>query len=84
MEEWQLTYRCQNTFSGVLSFKFKYAEIRLEAYYSLFSFRKTVTDSARFYGHAVGIEVSSSISRQIARTQLIFRRIIQNLGSRHL
>ena len=29
-----LTYRCQNTPSGVLGFMFKYAEIRLEAYYS--------------------------------------------------
>ena len=43
-----LTYRCQDTPSGVLSFKFKYAEIRLEACYSLFSFRNTATDSARF------------------------------------
>ena len=79
-----LTYRCQDTPSGVLDFKFKYAEIRLEAYYSLFSFPKTATDSARFYGHAAGMEVSRFISKQVARIPLIFHRIIENLGSRHL
>ena len=79
-----LTYGYQDTPSGVLSFEFKYAEIRLEAYYSLFSFRKTATDSARFYGHVVGMEVSRFISRRIGRIPLIFRRIVENLGSRHL
>ena len=78
---WNL-YRCQDTPSGVLSFK--YAEIRLEAYYSLFSFRKTATDSARFYRDAVEMEVSRFISRQIARIPLIFRRIVKNLDSWHL
>ena len=73
-----LTYRCQYTPSGVLSFKFEHAEIRLEAYYSLFSFRKTATNSARFFEHAVGMEVSRFISRQIARIPLIFRRIVEN------
>ena len=56
-----LTYRCQDTPSGVLNSKFKYAAIRLDAY-SLFNFRKTATDSARFYGHAVGMEVSRFMS----------------------
>ena len=78
------TYRCRDTPSGLLSFKFEYAEIRLEAYHSLFSFRKTATDSARFYEHAVGMEVSRFISKQIARIPLVFRPIVENLGSRHL
>ena len=43
-----LTYRCQDTPSGIPSFKSKYAEIRLEAYYSLISFRKAATDSVPF------------------------------------
>ena len=69
-------------------YAFRCAEFKVqiyrEAYYNLFSFRKTATDSARFYGHAVGIKVSRFISRQIARIPLIFRRIVENLGSQHL
>ena len=86
MRSWRrpLTYRCQDTPSGVLSFKLKYAEIRLEVYYSLFSFRKTATDSARFYGHAVGMKVSRFISRRNARIPLIFHGIVENLAFRHL
>ena len=41
-----LTYRCQDTPSGIPSFKSKYAEIRLEAYYSLISIRKAATYTA--------------------------------------
>ena len=44
----KLTYRCQETPSGIPSFEFKYAEIRFEAYYSLINFRKAATDSAPF------------------------------------
>ena len=73
------TYRCQDTPSVIPSFKFKYAEIRLQAYYSLF--RKTATDSARFYAHAVGMEVSRFMSRQIARIPHIFRRIVERLSA---
>ena len=46
----------------------------------VYRFRKTTTDSARFYGYAVGMEVSKFISRLFARIPLIFRQIVDNLG----
>ena len=54
------TYRCQDTPSVIPSFKFKYAEIRLGAYYSLISFWKAATDYVPFRwtrGWNGGVEV---------------------------
>ena len=76
------TYKCQVTPSGVLSFKFQYAGIRLEACYSLFSFRKTVFAPFLWtHGCNGGVEVYFKAN---CANSTHFSPVVENLGSRHL
>ena len=68
----------------VLSFTFKYAEIRLEASYSLISFRKAAAHCAPFLWTRDWNGGAEFFLWQFGRIPIIFRRIVENLGSRHL